>query len=269
MCNSMFWWTEHHFSRPITLETHGIFGPNFAYLFILTLSSHWYAEWWRGYASFWSVENAHNSWKAPYRWSNFAYLYICFWNRQGKWQTKENNIKKKYWSRLGSNPCASGFWVTRMPLRLNGHHVLNTILEQFTHIPFTYVRQIKIERPWYRILINLRSPWVMHIAVSWFFHSSVWIKVLFSFVWELRKITCIPCASSREHGRIQRGAGGPENHRYIGFISNTGPDPLKNHKASMQFWQHRPASNTPYGVSLAGPWWPIYSGIWILYPIIN
>ena len=28
-----------------TLEWHGIFGPNFAYLFVLTLSSHWYAKW--------------------------------------------------------------------------------------------------------------------------------------------------------------------------------------------------------------------------------
>ena len=28
----------------ITLEPHGIFGSIFAYLFILTLSSHWYAK---------------------------------------------------------------------------------------------------------------------------------------------------------------------------------------------------------------------------------
>ena len=43
---------EHHISRCgqlvkmlITLEQHDIFGSNFAYLFILTLSSHWYAKW--------------------------------------------------------------------------------------------------------------------------------------------------------------------------------------------------------------------------------
>ena len=29
----------------ITLELHGIFRSNCAYLFILTLSSHWYAKW--------------------------------------------------------------------------------------------------------------------------------------------------------------------------------------------------------------------------------
>ena len=30
------------------------------------------------------------------------------------------------------------------------------------------------------------------------------------------------------------GTGGPdlENHKNIGFLSNTGPDPLKNHKAT-------------------------------------
>ena len=29
----------------ITLELHGIFGSYFAYLFILTMSNHWYAKW--------------------------------------------------------------------------------------------------------------------------------------------------------------------------------------------------------------------------------
>ena len=28
----------------INFETHGVFGSNFAYLFILTMSSHWYAK---------------------------------------------------------------------------------------------------------------------------------------------------------------------------------------------------------------------------------
>ena len=38
------------------------------------------------------------------------------------------------------------------------------------------------------------------------------------------------------HVWIQRGAGGPDppmkSHRNIEFLSNTGPDPLKNHKAT-------------------------------------
>ena len=38
------------------------------------------------------------------------------------------------------------------------------------------------------------------------------------------------------HVRIQRGdrGSGPlmKNHKFIGFPSNTGPDPLKNHKAT-------------------------------------
>ena len=36
----------------ITLEQHGILGSNFAYLFIITctVSSHWYANQWQGFA---------------------------------------------------------------------------------------------------------------------------------------------------------------------------------------------------------------------------
>ena len=51
----------------ITLEPDGIYGSNFIYLCILTLSSHWYDKMWRGFtehhfgrlSSF--GENAHNS----------------------------------------------------------------------------------------------------------------------------------------------------------------------------------------------------------------
>ena len=68
---------------------------------------------------------------------------------------------------------------------LFGHHVLYTTLEQF--------------RLWYRILINLRTPWVVHITVSWFSHSSFWMIFLFCFVWEPRTLTRITCASSREN----------------------------------------------------------------------
>ena len=28
------------------------------------------------------------------------------------------------------------------------------------------------------------------------------------------------------------GSGPPENHKKLGFLNNTGPDPLKNHKAT-------------------------------------
>ena len=39
------------------------------------------------------------------------------------------------------------------------------------------------------------------------------------------------------HAQIQRGAGGSgplplENHKALGFLSNTGPDSLENHKAT-------------------------------------
>ena len=46
----------------------------------------------------------------------------------------------------------------------------------------------------------------------------------------------------------RRGGGGgcrddsPENHKNIGFLSNTGPDPLKNHKATKPAFKVEPSS---------------------------
>ena len=46
------------------------------------------------------------------------------------------------------------------------------------------------------------------------------------------------------HARIQRGGRGsgppPENHKNIGYLSNTGPDPLKSHKATKPLFNGRP-----------------------------
>ena len=54
---------------------------------------------------------------------------------------------------------------------------------------------------------------------------------------------------------LMRGSGGPppqKNHKNIGFLSNTSPDPLKNHKAT-KLGHHRPTSEMPLnGVLLAG-----------------
>ena len=71
-----------------------------------------------------------------------------------------------------------------------------------------------------------------------------------------------------------RGSRGPppENHKNKGFLSNTGLDPLKNHKATnparIQCWAiiGSPAKHHLNGVSLAGRRWPTNSGIWILLP---
>ena len=64
------------------------------------------------------------------------------------------------------------------------------------------------------------------------------------------------------HARIQMGAGerGPDlpplkNHKNIGFLSNTGPDPLKITKLQSQFstlGHHRHASKTPFKWRFAG-----------------
>ena len=64
-----------------------------------------------------------------------------------------------------------------------------------------------------------------------------------------------------EHGRIQKGAGGPDppplkNHKNIGFICNTGPDPLKNHKATKPAFYVGPAfARQRNAISMAFRWW--------------
>ena len=68
-------------------------------------------------------------------------------------------------------------------------------------------------------------------------------------------------AIATRHVRIQRGGQGVltplENHKNIAFLSNIGPDPLKNHnatKAAFIFWAiiGPPAKRHLNGVSLAG-----------------
>ena len=80
------------------------------------------------------------------------------------------------------------------------------------------------------------------------------------------------------HVRIQRagretGPPPPENDKNIGFLSNSGPDPLKNNKSSKRAFNVlcmaiiAPQVKRPLnGVSLAGRYWPALNGIWILSP---
>ena len=70
------------------------------------------------------------------------------------------------------------------------------------------------------------------------------------------------------------GSGPPlENYKNIGFLSNTGPDPLKITKLSSQhsmFGHHRPASETPFKWHFAGgQLMARYNGIWILPTLIK
>ena len=49
----------------------------------------------------------------------------------------------------------------------------------------------------------------------------------------------------RQHGRIQSGggSGSPQNkHKNIGFLSNSGPDPLKNYEATKPAFNAGPLS---------------------------
>ena len=82
------------------------------------------------------------------------------------------------------------------------------------------------------------------------------------------------------HVRIQRGGGrggvtAPpppwKIKKNIGFLSNSGSDPLKSYKASIQCRAiiRMPAKHHLNGVSLAGWWWPPNSGILILHSLIK
>ena len=59
----------------------------------------------------------------------------------------------------------------------------------------------------------------------------------------------------------------------MGFLSNTGPDPLKITKLlslHSMLGHHRHTSETPFKWRLpGGRWWAAYSGIWILPPLTN
>ena len=81
--------------------------------------------------------------------------------------------------------------------------------------------------------------------------------------------------SSGTMGGPRGRTGGPDapppekSQKNIRFLSNTGSDPLKktqSYQASIQCWA---IVGHLKGVSLAGRWWPIYSDIWILYPLKN
>ena len=84
------------------------------------------------------------------------------------------------------------------------------------------------------------------------FNTRIWVLCVSPFYGPTLKI---PCADPEG-----RGTGGLKNHKNIGFLSNTGPDPLKITKLPSQhsmLGHHRPASETPFnGVLLAGRWWP-------------
>ena len=70
-----------------------------------------------------------------------------------------------------------------------------------------------------------------------------------------------------------RGSGSPlKNHKNMGFLSNTGPDPLKNHKATKSAFNFEPLSahqrNTILnGISLVGRWWPELIVVFVLDPL--
>ena len=85
----------------------------------------------------------------------------------------------------------------------------------------------------------------------------------------LHKLTLWPMHGSRGWGR---GSGPPflNNHKNIGFHSNTGANSLKITKLPSQHsrsGRHLHANKTSFnGVSLAGRWWPTFSWFYPLSP---
>ena len=63
------------------------------------------------------------------------------------------------------------------------------------------------------------------------------------------------------HGRIQRGEPGVrpaplKNHKNIGFLGNTGPDPMENHKASKPaLYVGPPSARQRNAILMAFRWW--------------
>ena len=67
----------------------------------------------------------------------------------------------------------------------------------------------------------------------------------------------LACADPEGGGRILTSL---KNHKNIGFLVNTGPDPLKNHKSTKPAFNGGPSSARQRNVSRR---WPDFSCIWI------
>ena len=85
---------------------------------------------------------------------------------------------------------------------------------------------------------------------------------------------CFACTDPEGGGGRGGGSRTPlKNHKNIGFISISGPDPLKNHKATKPAFNCRPLSACQQNaISMAfagGPMMTPFSAIWILFPLIK
>ena len=133
-------------------------------------------------------------------------------------------------------------------------------------------------------------PWVLlflvHTCITALWDLRQWVSYLFTCHWHL-------LSSAKNHYGTRSdptkhwwpcadlGVGGLgvwtpppllKNHKNIGFLSNTGPGPMKNHKAackaSIQCWAiiGTPVKCHLNGILLVGRWWPAYSGIGFFLP---
>ena len=57
-----------------------------------------------------------------------------------------------------------------------------------------------------------------------------------------------------------------KNHKAIGFLSNTGPDPLKNHKATKPAFNVGPSLvRQRNAISMAFHWWAKYALLFVVF----
>ena len=89
-----------------------------------------------------------------------------------------------------------------------------------------------------------------------------WKELAEQTVIQNEKLGFIVCMRGSKGGGDMGFRSPPKKSQNIGFPSNTGPDPLKNHKATKpdsMLGLHWQASEMPFK-------WPAYSGIWICPP---
>ena len=73
-----------------------------------------------------------------------------------------------------------------------------------------------------------------------------------------------------QHAGGIRGLGPiPENHKSTQPAFYVGPSTARQQNGILNGVSQRKNGRPQNGVSLAGRWWPTYSGIWILSPLIN
>ena len=138
------------------LDPHKIYMDNNAYLFILKLSSHWFAKRWRCY------------------WRNLKHRNLSAITNLSKLKSMQNEIIikiniSKAWCQNFARPAGMHYNHCVSPSNLLSKRFfrrkietlirLNDLNIRCTHTPYCTF--------WHRLPINPRSTWAVHITISW------------------------------------------------------------------------------------------------------